>query len=78
MRLNVDLPIKQQDIIDLLEAQEEPIYHFIGRNKNLRSQLQFEVEKVPEDIENLATYTKKLIKAQPYGGSIAFRVTTEE
>lgn len=76
MKLNVDSPIKQQEIIDLLQAQEEPVYHFTGRNKVLRSQLQFEVENIPDGMD-VAAYTKNLIKSQPYGKSIVFRVLEE-
>lgn len=76
MKVNVDSPIKQQEIIDLLEAQEQPVYHFLGRNKTLRTQLQFEVENVPEGTD-ISAYTKNLIKSQPYGKSIVFRVLEE-
>ena len=73
MKINVDSPIKQQEIIDLLEAQETPTYKYLGHPKNMRTQMQFEVENVPEGTD-AAAYTKGLIKSQPYGKSIVFRV----
>ena len=73
MKINVDTPMKQQEITELLEAQEKPTYKFVGHPKNMRTQLQFEVDNVPEGTDAVA-YTKALIKAQPYGKSIVFRV----
>ncbi len=73
MKINVDSPLKQQEIIDLLEAQEAPSYKYLGHPKNMRTQLQFEVDQIPEG-KDIAAYTKALIKAQPYGKSIVFRV----
>ena len=73
MKLNVDSPIKQQEIIDLLEAQEKPTYKYLGHPNNMRTQLQFEVDNIDEG-SDVAAYTKNLIKSQPYGKSIVFRV----
>ena len=73
MKINVDTPMKQQEITELLEAQEKPTYKCVGHPKNMRTQLQFEVDNVPEGTDVVA-YTKGLIKAQPYGKSIVFRV----
>ena len=73
MKINIDLPIKQQEVIDLLEGQEAPTYKFAGHPKNMRTQMQFEVDNIPEGVDPVA-YTKNLIKSQPYGKTIFFRV----
>ena len=76
MKINVDTPLKQQEIIDLLEAQENPVYKYLGHPNNMRTQLQFEVEEIKEGCDVVAL-TKGLIKAQPYGKSIFFRVVED-
>ena len=73
MKINVDSPMKQQEIIDLLEAQEKPVYKYLGHPNNMRTQMQFEVEEIEEGSDVVAL-TKGLIKSQPYGKSIFFRV----
>ena len=73
MKINVDSPIKQQEITELLEAQEAPTFKSLGHPKNMRTQIQFEVENVPEGMD-VVSFTKNLIKSQPYGKSIVFRV----
>ncbi|MBQ2657653.1 MAG: hypothetical protein IJF87_03660 [Erysipelotrichaceae bacterium] len=75
MIINVDTPLKQQEIIELLEAQEKPVYKYLGQGK-LKTQLQFEVSEAAEGMD-VPAYTKKLIKSQPYGGQIYFRVVEE-
>lgn len=75
MIINVDTPLKQQEIIELLEAQEKPVYKYIGTGK-LKTQLQFEVSEAAEGMD-VPAYTKKLIKSQPYGSQIYFRVVEE-
>ena len=76
MKINVDSPIKQKDIIETLESQKQPVYHFLGQNKFLKTQIQFEVEDIPEGMD-VAAYTKRLIKSQPYGSALALRVLEE-
>ena len=76
MIINVDTPLKQQEIIELLEAQEKPVYKFLGHSKTLKTQLQFEVSEAAEGMD-IPAYTKKLIKSQPYGAQIYFRVVEE-
>lgn len=73
MKVNVDSPMKQQEIIDLLQAQEKPVYRYLGHPNNMRTQLQFEVEQIEEGCDPVA-FAKSLIKSQPYGKSIFFRV----
>ena len=73
MKINVDSPMKQQEIIDLLEAQEKPVYKYLGHPNNMRTQMQFEVEEIEEGSDVVA-FTKGLIKSQSYGKSIFFRV----
>lgn len=73
MKINVDTPLKQQEITELLEAQTTPIYKCLGHPNNMRTQLQFEVSEIPDGVDAVA-YTKNLIKSQDYGKSIFFRV----
>jgi hypothetical protein len=76
MKINVDSPMKQQEITELLKSQESPKYKNLGHPNNMATQIQFEVEEVPEGMDVIA-YTKKLIKSQPYGSSIFFRVVED-
>lgn len=72
MKINIDAPMKQKDIMDLLAASTNPKYEYLGHPKNMMTQIQFEVTS--EDIKDLVAYTKNLIKSQEFGRSIALRV----
>lgn len=76
MKINVDAPLKQEDIKQLLEGQAEPKYTYLGHPNNMPTQIQFEVENIPEGMDVIA-YTKRLIQSQEYGKSIALRVLEE-
>lgn len=73
MKINIDCPLKQDEIINLLLEQQKPTYKLLGHPNNMVSQVQFEVDDIPEGV-NVVEYTKRLIKSQPYGNSIALRV----
>lgn len=72
MKINIDAPIKQNDIIACLEANSEVKYTYVGHPNNMRSQLQFEVA----DNDNIVAYTKGYIKSK-LGNMLAFRVLEE-
>ena len=76
MRIIVDSFLRQPDIISLLESQKAPVYKYEGHPKNFRGQCIFEVNEVPEGVDVIG-YTKGLIKSQPYGKAIVFRVIEE-
>ena len=76
MRIIVDSFLRQPDIISLLEAQQSPAYKYAGTVKNFKAQMIFDVSEVAEGV-NVVAYTKGLIKAQPYGKAIVFRVIEE-
>ena len=73
MKINVDAPRRQEEILELLQSQESPKYAYLGHPRNMRTQMQFEVSEIPEGCEVIG-YTKNLIKSQPYGKEIALRV----
>ena len=75
MRIIVDSFLKQKEIISLLESQQSPVYKFAGTVKNFKAQMIFETE-AGEGV-NVVAYTKNLIKAQPFGKAIVFRVIEE-
>lgn len=71
MKINIDAPIKQQEIMDILGA--DPRYTYLGHPQNKRQTLQYEVN--PDDFPgDPVAITKATIKATPFGKSIALRV----
>ena len=72
MKINIDAPIKQNEIIACLEANDEVKYTYVGHPNNMRTQIQFEVA----DNGNIVAYTKSYIKAK-LGTMLAFRVLEE-
>ena len=73
MKINIDAPIKQDEIRTLLENQDSPKYTYLGHPNNMPTQIQFDVENYDESMD-IVTYTKRLIQSQEYGKSIALRV----
>ncbi|MBR2685684.1 MAG: hypothetical protein IKE59_06515 [Erysipelotrichaceae bacterium] len=73
MKINVDAPVKQAEITELLESQTTPTYKCLGHTSFLKTQITFEVDNIPEGMD-VVLYTKMLIKKTEYGKSIAFRV----
>ena len=43
MKINIDAPIKQKEIMACLEALDSPKYTYLGHPKNMITQIQFEV-----------------------------------
>ncbi len=76
MKIIVDSFLRQPDIISLLESQQSPVYRHEGHVKNFKGQMIFDVSEVAEGV-NVVAYTKGLIKSQPYGKAIVFRVIEE-
>lgn len=72
MKLNIDAPVKQDDIIKCLEENEEVKFTYLGHPNNMRTQIQFEVEDDP----NRVAYTKAYIKSK-LGNMVVFRVLEE-
>ena len=73
MKINVDAPVKQKEIIEALEASESVKYTCLGHPKNRMTQVQFEAENYEEGTDVVA-YTKAYLKSQPFGKTIVFRV----
>lgn len=71
MIINIDAPVKQNEIIACLEANEEVKYKYLGKG-SMRTQIQFEVE----DKDNITAYTKAYIKSK-LGNMVVFRVLEE-
>ena len=69
MKLNVNSVLKRNEIRALLEAQEKPKYEFVKMNTNV--EMQFDVSDYDEiGADNVPSYTKGLIKKEPYGKMI--------
>jgi len=73
MKLNINSPLKRNDIREVLEANECPKFTYI---KNiLPMEMQFEVVDDEKGSHgDLERYTSHLIKKQPWGGALLFRV----
>ena len=72
--VNVNSALKRDDIKALLLAQESPKYTFVKMKTAM--EMQFEVTG-DENIKDIASYTKKLITAQPWGKVLYMRVLIE-
>ncbi len=74
--VNVNCALKRPDIQKMLESQECPKYTFVKMKSAM--EMQFDVEDDAEGSHgNLADWTKKLIKKEPWGGALYFRVLIE-
>lgn len=69
MIINIDAPVKQDQIVKCLEENTEVKYEYKGHPNGMRTQVQFEVE----DGEGRVAYTKAYIK-QKLGNMVVFRV----
>ncbi len=76
MKINVDSGNKQDEIIELLEANEQPIFKYLGHPNNFRGTIQFEVENF-NDGDDVVKIAKDLIKNTKFGKLIAFRVVED-
>ena len=73
MKINIDAPIKQKEIMACLEALDSPKYTYLGHPKNMITQIQFEVSNYEEG-KDIVAFTKGFLKSQPFGKAIVFRV----
>ncbi len=72
--VNVSSALKQKEIQAVLEAQESPKYTFVKKNNPI--EMQFDVQDDGSH-GDLADYTKKIIKSQPWGGVLSLRVLND-
>lgn len=73
MKINVNSALKRPEIRKVLEANENPKYTFVKNTSPM--EMQFECEFAPgTEVADPAGYTKKLIKSQPWGAALGFRV----
>lgn len=73
MKINIDAPMKQKEITALLEASESPKYTYIGHPNGRVTTIQFETDETQFSGDPV-TAAKAMIKAAPFGKSIALRV----
>lgn len=72
MKINIDAPMKQKEIMDVLKASTNPKYEYLGHPNGMFTSIQYEVTS--DDVQDLVSYTKNLIKSQEFGKAIALRV----
>ena len=73
MKINISSPLKREEIKQLLLSQTKPKYEYV---KNLNyMEMQFEATDFYGI--DLAVHTKDLIKAQPWGRMITYRILLE-
>ena len=72
--VNVSSALKKDEIKELLLAQESPKYTFAKMKTPI--EMQFEVEDDGSH-GDLASYTKSLVKKQPWGSVLMLRVLIE-
>lgn len=72
--VNVSSALKKEEIKSLLHGQTSPKYTFVKLKTPI--EMQFEVEG-DEGIADIASYTKKLIQAEPWGKALMLRVLVD-
>lgn len=72
--VNVSSALKKDEIKELLLVQESPKYTFVKMKTPI--EMQFEVEDDGSH-GDLASYTKSLVKKQPWGAVLMLRVLIE-
>lgn len=72
--INVSTALKRDEIKEMLLKQESPKYTFVKMKTPI--EMQFDVEDDGSH-GDLADYTKKLIKKEPWGGALMLRVLHE-
>ena len=72
--VNVSSALKKDEIKELLLSQESPKYTFVKMKTPI--EMQFEVEDDGSH-GDLASYTKSLVKKQPWGAVLMLRVLIE-
>ena len=74
--VNVSTALKRDEIRSILEAQECPKYVFVKMKTPI--EMQFDVtDDAAGSHGDLANYTKKVIKGQPWGAALMLRVLNE-
>lgn len=74
--VNVSTALKRDEIKKILEAEACPKYTFVKMKGPI--EMQFEVVDDAEGSHgDLANYTKKVIKGQPWGSALMLRVLIE-
>ncbi len=73
MIINIDAPLKQKEIMEALEASDVATYKYLGHPNNRPTTIQYEVDGEGD----LVAKTKAVIKGQPFGKTIVFRVVED-
>lgn len=74
--VNVSTALKRDEIKEILLASECPKYTFV----KMKTPIEMQFEVVDDEAGShgdLANYTKKLIKGQPWGAALMLRVLNE-
>lgn len=72
MKINVDAPVKREEIRKVLENSTDVKYTYVGTGMTM-TQLQFEVDESTVPGGNVVAFTKAKIKSE-MGGLVVFRV----
>lgn len=72
MKINIDAPIKQNEIVETLKNCPALEFTYLGHPNNMRNQVQFEADETKVG-GNLIAWTKAYIKKQ-MGNMVVFRV----
>lgn len=77
MKINIDAPLHQEDIIAFLEKQTEPTFKYLGHPMGIRTTLQFDMDEntLPEDVDDIEEFIKSLIKSQEWSLAMGFHVS---
>jgi DNA-binding phage protein len=74
--VNVSTALKRDEIKKILESQESPKYTYVKMKTAI--EMQFDVQDDAQGSHgDLANYTKKIIKEQPWGAALMLRVLNE-
>ncbi len=73
MIINIDAPLKQKEIRELLEQSDIASYTFVGHPNNRMTCIQFDVDDSSYE-GDIVGKTKALIKSTEFGKTIVFRV----
>ena len=73
MIINIDAPLKQKEITELLEQSDIASFKYVGHPNNRMTCIQFEVDDSSFE-GDIVSKTKALIKSTEFGKAIMFRV----
>jgi len=74
MLINISTALKRDEIRAILEQNESPKFTFVKMKTPIEMQFEVEDDGTHGD---LTSYTKNLIKQQPWGGALMLRVLIE-